>query len=938
MENRTKKRLFGLGMLAALLGISVTALAKIDTFNLVRSSDGGVDCDFYWNNGAYTSLNKVLEEVYTIDADDTKTFSDVESHKTWGTVSKVIEKTDSNGTYYDAIVQSVDNDDNYGGAVLYYVSDQIPDIAVGDFVEITGKITLYSGMAQYNCKKSQSNRASVTRTSNKGYEIVPLLYTGDDIDNYCGETYTEDSLDNSTFTKYLFRGLTSVTLDKVTINSISGNNAVATYTTSSGEEKQFEIFTGKVGTNDRASLNTRIANLVGSTVEISGCFSVYKNTSGRKIQFCVYSVDDFYSYEGHYPSYFYLTQKEFVSYGLNQEIDILAYANYDYDLEVYDVTIVSDNEDVFVTDNEAFTITTVGYGVATGYLKSKSSKSTYTISRFTVRCEKLYLTRFEPVKSSYTYTNQGEYLQIEYICEPAEYASSIQWTSSASNWMYGDINYTGIFSAYYDDEGPITITATLGDYSFDVIIYVNFSAEVAVSSISLSKTDITMEEGSYTTIYANVYPSNATNKNVTWTSNNNSIATVSKYGEIHAIKAGSTIIKATTEDGGYEDYCYVTVTSAGPDQYVIDRSTMSVGTYNTNFGTTTVQGVKTAFYRVGNGSTGFKLYPSADLVGALDNSLPGAFYNDTQLSGITDISITYSSSTPVILRTGLDKNLSNTITLPVSSSTTTKTYHLDSKANYYSVEATTGIAYIDNITIDFDGSLDDVYAAPEQVNDTKRIEPTVYSGELVDGVSYVDVPTEINIVGNTYTVTDTKRYTYYSFSYVQDNYTELDLSEIAITTPEDVSNYYMAFGCVPANYGAKNTITKSESTVGSVSDVVNLFGSAARCVQQFNRTDGYAKAVPYYGTKPIYLEFDIASNNKYTTSARDVTRVVMWATGWKTYGQNIPVATFTDDHYVEFSEYTNYGDWGRYFDTRDSSYSSLRTNRILGTTTTLSPR
>ena len=58
-----------------------------------------------------------------------------------------------------------------------------------------------------------------------------------------------------------------------------------------------------------------------------------------------------------------------------------------------------------------------------------------------------------------------------------------------------------------------------------------------------------------------VYPTNAENKNVTWTSNNNDVATVDDTGLVTAKAVGTATITATTEDGGHTDTCVVTVTN-----------------------------------------------------------------------------------------------------------------------------------------------------------------------------------------------------------------------------------------------------------------------------------------------------------------------------------------------------------------------------------------
>ena len=67
-----------------------------------------------------------------------------------------------------------------------------------------------------------------------------------------------------------------------------------------------------------------------------------------------------------------------------------------------------------------------------------------------------------------------------------------------------------------------------------------------------------MTEGDSETLTATVYPSNATNKNVTWTSSNPSVATVNN-GTVKALKAGKATIKVTTADGGKTVECEVIV-------------------------------------------------------------------------------------------------------------------------------------------------------------------------------------------------------------------------------------------------------------------------------------------------------------------------------------------------------------------------------------------
>lgn len=87
------------------------------------------------------------------------------------------------------------------------------------------------------------------------------------------------------------------------------------------------------------------------------------------------------------------------------------------------------------------------------------------------------------------------------------------------------------------------------------------SKVVNPSSISISPTDLSLTVGKSTAALAvNIGPSNATNKNVTWSSSNNSVATVNN-GVVKAVKAGSAVITASTFNNKTAS-CKVTVHDA----------------------------------------------------------------------------------------------------------------------------------------------------------------------------------------------------------------------------------------------------------------------------------------------------------------------------------------------------------------------------------------
>lgn len=88
------------------------------------------------------------------------------------------------------------------------------------------------------------------------------------------------------------------------------------------------------------------------------------------------------------------------------------------------------------------------------------------------------------------------------------------------------------------------------------------AATVAVTGVSLSKTSLSLVEGGSETLLATVSPANATNKSVTWSSSNDSVATVDASGKVTAVKAGTATITVRTVDGGKTATCNLTVTAA----------------------------------------------------------------------------------------------------------------------------------------------------------------------------------------------------------------------------------------------------------------------------------------------------------------------------------------------------------------------------------------
>ena len=92
---------------------------------------------------------------------------------------------------------------------------------------------------------------------------------------------------------------------------------------------------------------------------------------------------------------------------------------------------------------------------------------------------------------------------------------------------------------------------------------VNAAANVPVTNVLLDKTSLGLTEDETAQLNATVKPDNATNKAVTWSSDNISVATVDANGLVTAVAEGSATITVTTEDGSKTATCTVIVTNNG---------------------------------------------------------------------------------------------------------------------------------------------------------------------------------------------------------------------------------------------------------------------------------------------------------------------------------------------------------------------------------------
>ncbi len=160
----------------------------------------------------------------------------------------------------------------------------------------------------------------------------------------------------------------------------------------------------------------------------------------------------------------------------------------------------------------------------------------------------------------------------------AEY-DGVTWASS--NASVASVN-SGTVTAV--KEGTATITASAGGKSATCTVKVSAKI-IAVTSVSLDKTSLSMQVGETETLTATVKPDDATDKTVVWTSSDDAVASVSN-GKIIALKSGKATI--TAKSGTCSAECVVTV-SVNTESITLDKTTLSLAVGETATLTATVK-------------------------------------------------------------------------------------------------------------------------------------------------------------------------------------------------------------------------------------------------------------------------------------------------------------------------------------------------------------
>lgn len=152
-----------------------------------------------------------------------------------------------------------------------------------------------------------------------------------------------------------------------------------------------------------------------------------------------------------------------------------------------------------------------------------------------------------------------------------------------------DVVYIGIYDKNYNEkrtdilypeDEPYSYTISKGDivYVYYMIGTISFTEKnIIPQSITFNKSSVSLKVNQTEKLTATIQPANATNKGLTWSTNNAAVATVDASGNVKAVKAGNATITATAKgDPNIKKSITITVTKIVPTDLKLSKSTLNI--------------------------------------------------------------------------------------------------------------------------------------------------------------------------------------------------------------------------------------------------------------------------------------------------------------------------------------------------------------------------
>lgn len=229
-------------------------------------------------------------------------------------------------------------------------------------------------------------------------------------------------------------------------------------------------------------------------------------------------------------------------------------------------TITPENATVkntFFESSDPAVLTISDDGTATGVKEGTATVTLLTMDgNFTDSCEVTVIKPVTGVSVSPKTLEMmpGESKTLTVTVTPAD-AGDKSYTFNSSDPSVATVSDDGVVVA--QKTGTTTITVITGDETITDTCEVTVKAGAEVTGVTINPKTLNIKVGETATVSAAVLPENAGNRNVSFSSSDETVATVSQNGTVTAIKEGSAVITATTESGSFTDTCQVTVTKEG---------------------------------------------------------------------------------------------------------------------------------------------------------------------------------------------------------------------------------------------------------------------------------------------------------------------------------------------------------------------------------------
>lgn len=126
-----------------------------------------------------------------------------------------------------------------------------------------------------------------------------------------------------------------------------------------------------------------------------------------------------------------------------------------------------------------------------------------------------------------------------------------------------------------------------GNIALNELIVEHTSDNVPVTGITMDKPELVLNSSSGRSVelQATVLPDDATNKKLTWSTNQEQVATVDEHGIVTAVGEGRAVITATTDDGDFQASSHVTVDWTAPEITInqVVTSELNTGVFQPDF-------------------------------------------------------------------------------------------------------------------------------------------------------------------------------------------------------------------------------------------------------------------------------------------------------------------------------------------------------------------